>query len=567
MIRFPHVNETELFWNPSLPAFLLIGENETASHGVCNTGVIFMDKLYLQKFMALLANVELELRQLNPFQVDRFLDSLYFVRIIHKLAIPVIILPFELNYMANFEVEILDKDFSTEPILIHHLFDTEIYCQAVDDDPYCLCSYMNSHVIEGSKIVQALKDTIYSGNCGFLIGRRQFYEKNTDHAVDYSGKHISFTVMKTILPSHAECKLLWPLDRTVIVQSSSSQPIELDVQIGCLEYVYTKNEPKVFLSVDLPQFLNQSVSLPVELDCEEFGEVRLRSHIHINIKGTNFITDKVPISLPLTFSIEINGIVSVAYTKVSVYFEGYNLELMTGVNENNRRLPILLESQLLIPEVYFSSDKVNFVVVLCCDTMKGLSTVSRLSSVKTTEDLFLLIILVSSPRSISVSETQETILRGCTSSRVRCLMQITDDINYLSILNILQNASVDMFYTDVFISNLQYNVTLQNIHPKMMPRGIMIGSRFISRFDGNCSRSIVDISGIVNWFKFAINDLNPIRFTYAEIFYGPQHFNLKTFKSRKNCLTEGRVTFSGESEVDDFILAECSPAWYTYRFH
>jgi hypothetical protein len=558
-----------LFWNPSLPAFRLIGENETASHGVCNTGVIFLDKLYLQKFMALLVDVELELRQLNPFQVDRFLDSLYFVRIIHKLGIPVRILPFELNYMANFEVEILEQNVSTEPFLIHHLFDTEIYCQSVDDDPYCLCSYMNNHVFEGSKIVQRLKDIIQSGNCGFLIGRRQFYENKTNHVVDEYLKQIDFTIVNTMSPANVECKLLWPLNNTVIVQPSLSLPIEFDAQFSCLEYMYPENEYNVYLSVDLPQFSNQSVSLLVELDCKgsPSGMVRLRSHVHIDIRGTDLITRKAPIALPLTFSMEIDGVVSVAYTKISVYFEGYDLDFLNDVNENTRSFPALLESQLLIPQVYLSSNKVNFVVVICCDTMKGLSTVLKFLSFKTTEDLFLLIILASSPRRIPISDAQETISLGCSSSRVRCMMQITDDINNLSILKTLQNASIDLFYTDVYISSFHYNITLQNVHPKMIQNGIMIGSRYISRFDGNCSKSIVDIAGVVNWFKFAINNLKPIGSTYAEIFYSPEHFNSEISKSKGNCLPVGEVTSSARgTELDDFILAECSPAWYMYRY-
>jgi len=170
MRRYPQINSTDLFFNPNLPNFTLYGEGEIVSHGICNTGVIFMHKDYLKKFMTLLPNVVSEISLLNPFKSDRFLDSLYFVRLIHKIGKPVTVLPYELNYMANFEVEIIEETTVQDPILVHHLYETEIFCEEIAQYPFCICKYMNQYAYEDSKIVKGLRKFINKGFCRLLRG-------------------------------------------------------------------------------------------------------------------------------------------------------------------------------------------------------------------------------------------------------------------------------------------------------------------------------------------------------------------------------------------------------------
>jgi hypothetical protein len=99
--------------------------------------VIFIAKTYLREFLTTLPYVVAELNELNPWNRDRFLDSLYFVRVIHAIGKPVQVLPYELNYMTNFELEITQNTLTADAVLVHHLFDTEIFCLAIEEEPYC----------------------------------------------------------------------------------------------------------------------------------------------------------------------------------------------------------------------------------------------------------------------------------------------------------------------------------------------------------------------------------------------------------------------------------------------
>jgi len=111
-----------------------------------------------------------EIQTLNPFRRDRFLDSLYIVRVIHMLGIQVHVMPYEHNYMANFEVEIFEETSTGDPILVHHLFDTEIYCAGIEEDPKCVCVYNNEHAFGNSKIIKKLQLLVTNGYCLAIAG-------------------------------------------------------------------------------------------------------------------------------------------------------------------------------------------------------------------------------------------------------------------------------------------------------------------------------------------------------------------------------------------------------------
>ncbi len=97
MIRYPHVNETDLVWNPSLPAFNLLGDNTITSSGVCNTGVLLMDRDSLKTILLSYEEIFSQIESINPYKYDRFLDSLILVSIIAKKSIQISPLPYELN--------------------------------------------------------------------------------------------------------------------------------------------------------------------------------------------------------------------------------------------------------------------------------------------------------------------------------------------------------------------------------------------------------------------------------------------------------------------------------------
>ena len=135
MIRYPIINKTNDYWNPLLSSYNLLGLKEIASHGICNTGLLYYDNLSLHQFNQNLLLILSNLTFMNIFGNDRFIDSLIFTKIIHKMNIEVTALSYELNYMAFFEDELID-DIKTDIHTIkiaHMLTDTELYCVTLDN--------------------------------------------------------------------------------------------------------------------------------------------------------------------------------------------------------------------------------------------------------------------------------------------------------------------------------------------------------------------------------------------------------------------------------------------------
>ena len=135
MIRYPIINKTNDYWNPLLSSYNLLGLKEIASHGICNTGLLYYDNLSLHQFNQNLLLILSNLTFMNIFGNDRFIDSLIFTKIIHKMNIEITALSYELNYMAFFEDELID-DIKTDIHTIkiaHMLTDTELYCITLDN--------------------------------------------------------------------------------------------------------------------------------------------------------------------------------------------------------------------------------------------------------------------------------------------------------------------------------------------------------------------------------------------------------------------------------------------------
>jgi hypothetical protein len=164
--RYPNVNTSTEYWNAAQPSFHLLGDGETAPHGLCNTGVLYLDSLSLAKFNSGLQAVLSNTTYMDLHGKDRFVDSLIFTQVVNTLGIEVTVLPHALNYMALFEIEIQEELLPHDIVLAHMLSDTELYCtnsadtatsipdEAVGD---CTCVYRNKLM---SPTGSTLRDTI-----------------------------------------------------------------------------------------------------------------------------------------------------------------------------------------------------------------------------------------------------------------------------------------------------------------------------------------------------------------------------------------------------------------------
>eukprot|EP01032_Pedospumella_encystans_P028963 gene28963-32708_t len=128
MRRFPTVNTSAEYWNPSLATIRLLGEYEMAPNGLCNTGLLYFDSLSLSNFREGLHNIMNNASFLEEHGSDRFVDSLIFTKVVHDMTLDVSVLPYKLNYMALFEIEIQEEAPVQDIVMAHLVSDTELYC-------------------------------------------------------------------------------------------------------------------------------------------------------------------------------------------------------------------------------------------------------------------------------------------------------------------------------------------------------------------------------------------------------------------------------------------------------
>ena len=170
--RFPHINSTNLVWNPALPTWFLLGEGEVAPHGTCNTGVLFFDSMTLRKLLDAIPSAMEQINQLNPFKQDRFLDSLYFVSAVNRAGITANILSYDMNYMPFFEQEIREENvISKDIVFAHFLSNTSLHCtQRLDEE--CSCYYFNDATVQvdNSPILKKVQSLLPFDVCQVMAG-------------------------------------------------------------------------------------------------------------------------------------------------------------------------------------------------------------------------------------------------------------------------------------------------------------------------------------------------------------------------------------------------------------
>jgi hypothetical protein len=132
----------------------------------------------LSRFITALPQVIIDINEINPFKKDRFLDSLYFVGVIHKMEIYCNILSFSMNYMPYMEEEMMEEKIVVFDITFGHLLsDSTLYCDMQLSDngnnvPLCSCKYLTSRytIDPNSKFVEKIQPLLLSPTCQIMAG-------------------------------------------------------------------------------------------------------------------------------------------------------------------------------------------------------------------------------------------------------------------------------------------------------------------------------------------------------------------------------------------------------------
>jgi hypothetical protein len=144
----------------------------------------------LNRFVSALPQVIIDINEINPFKKDRFLDSLYFVGVVHNMEIFCNILSFSMNYMPYMEEEMMEEKIIVSDITFGHLLsDSTLYCDMQitnnsicgnDDNDnnrkesisLCSCKYLTSRytIDPNSKFVEKIQPLLVSPTCQIMAG-------------------------------------------------------------------------------------------------------------------------------------------------------------------------------------------------------------------------------------------------------------------------------------------------------------------------------------------------------------------------------------------------------------
>ena len=577
--RFPHVNETNLFTNPNLSQFRLLGEAEIVPHGVCNTGVVFAERSYLQAFMYELPYSILEIDAMNPYTRDRFLDSLYFVRTVHRVGKPLLILPYDLNFMTFFEHEIQEEVPTALPVIVHHLFSTEIKCEEdTTYEPPCICIYNNDKRIPYSLIALKLNDVI-PFTCASMIGAtdtelgnvaRQAADSSLasddeTNAVDYDG-YTDVITMKTMMVDgdheSALCHLMLPQHHSLIRVSSLKEQYPNEIYVQC-------NKPIMNLAVSCELRSNHG---HINSSKEEVSEIfetlnfeyhRFNSSTH-RIRGmfnqascfngtflTAWMKSKITVKVKLVTEVEYfvtqSSIKTVVNQLLSPGLVNYQANLLLGTT------PLSLASQLHLPGILNDRHQVGIGLMLCCDTNKGVLTIYNLIDTWVGETLIIMIL--NAPKDVpGVDFLNLSIENRCSSSlhKLKCVIKAGSLSR--SLITTMSPKSLSFFYTDVYSGVGSYKTILVLVYHKLAIHGIMMGSRYITDWKKSffLARAVDDFASI------HIPVAHNIFATYDEP--GNQCIN-----DREECAVEWKRDDPEWLHDMGTRLCSSSPAWYIIK--
>lgn len=520
--RFPHLNGSDLVWSTAMSEYQLDGQNEYAPHGLCNTGVILFDKLSLATFMGGLNETMEIIRENNPYNSDRFLDSLVFVSIVNRYNIDVIIRGYELNYMSFFEIEIQESSRPEDLIFAHLITNTDLYCEKVDLES-CLCLYHNTNLKEVSLIFNAMEAAQFSHPhvCGVLAGLITMWEfqklgHNTsmsfDDSLDLSIQSYQAVTVRS-RPTDQQLRLDWPPAGGLVFHDFDEVRVPLQFRWGCStdEIDFSRAHPihavvEIF-SLDFSLLLaSKSILLLsceagpildwIEFTVQKNGTAEADRNSYRSISETpvqlklSLIRDGMKSADVSTCSINITLIQnSLAYPGLTRF--GDNILL--------GRRPVALDSQLHFARYVslWRHKEGQYGAVVCCDTASGVGLVENL--IKEWEGEVLMIFLRALPNvrppkcpadNIPAPVMQDWIvyfneLCRLSGTKIRCAifdvsLGASDGRNdaYNHGMYLMNRYNLKFVYMDVFEGYHSYRRAITR-WLDVLPKGaILMGSRY-----------------------------------------------------------------------------------------
>jgi hypothetical protein len=364
MRRFPAVNQSDLFWNPSLSKFILVDDELIAPHGLCNTGVLFFDSQSLSLFLSTLRHPIVP-QLMSHYGTDRFLDSLCFVGIVNLAGIEIEPLDYALNYMAFLEIHIERLALTShQPIFAHFIANStlECYLAASDHKPSdCTCLYINDESVSSdSKIVNRIKELLLPlQHCRIFAGVNPLSTIVTSKVPESKLEAMMVSNERencapTVLFPTPEMSIFYDLDEVSFFLIAS---VSRDCVFGTCFNVIVQDlaSDRVVFSADQNDWFPQQETLLVTFS------------FPLDLIQSNGVNE-----LAISFSNQSLHISIVCRAKLSHGFRTYSHNYL--VNQS----PVALHSQLLLPEYLNTKRLTERGLVHCCDTWNGVLVVEQL---------------------------------------------------------------------------------------------------------------------------------------------------------------------------------------------
>lgn len=620
MRRFPSVNQSSEYWNPALPTSYLLGEGEVAPNGICNTGVLYFDSLSLSTFKEGLHNVLSNDSFMLLHGKDRFVDSLIFTKVVNELAMEVSIMPYSMNYMALFEIELQEEIFLTDIVFAHFVSDTELYCNnnVVYSDPTdrsstrneCSCVYRNKLLPPKHSL---LRDTV-----------EQHILSNETICLTFAGLHMPARVAGTRhrqaveVPKAETQTALWafeslresdgnivtdevfcnqvipPAGSEWFIHSSCAQaPVQLDVAIECV-YIAARGFEERPLQVRSTILSRPGGAIVSENSLDVVPRCR---------DGTCTASSVFTIALDTTrtqakTAFALNTMVNVASgtgeersTKMESKFTVVQNELVPPgqVHYSNNLLlttkSMAIESQLLLPEFLNSRLLRGTGVAVCCGTHKGVATVKRL--VEKWRGEHLMVIVESTPEGDrrSVQQLATELEAHCDAqkaagSQLICVIATPPQnplLRSVLPLNVpfnrrvstaMRSGSASFVFTDVRGAYDELREGLQDWSRVLGKYGVLMGTQYGAQPWSNAvtvstdgvtetTRLVAEQVGV----RFAVNYLSEQLNQHALLTYLERDLE---YCAAFTGLYKGpaSVVQAQHADCSRSIRLECSPAWY-----
>lgn len=532
MVRFPHINNTDLVRNRKLAQFRLFGAGETAPHGTCNTGVLFFDRQSLSRFLAVLPETKLDVDALNMYHGDRFMDSLYFVGAVNKAGIHVEPFPnnYQLNYMAFFEHEMMqsDMDYNAMPFIAHFIGETEMVCEMLGvvanegEAEECTCNYINVRAPIDGLMHRTLETIMVDPDegekaCRILAGKVPVINLLSTAQRQLHGRHLlrhEGIMMSTLdLPVSENavplaCNFIQPPPSGSVQHILRPQSaIEMDLQLCCQD-----------TDALATAGLNISARIDITLFHAAGGELshldELVSSKRASSGASIFAGVKAAWCFSWTASIQTSGSESDRDRRYDIHISPHisylrqdavvgeptatltateNMTVTIIVDSNTPRSQtalstnyllgtrsVSLSSQLSLSAMLNARRVVDQPgVAICCDTEKGQEAVRLL--LREWEGKSMIVLLLSMPPGSLMSKQEfayELNMLCRDEQQAQCIIIAqSDHSSSFALATAIPSAHLSFVYIDVYGGFLDYVASLEAWYHSLVLGGLMLGSR------------------------------------------------------------------------------------------